>query len=194
MVALHSNNTWDIVTLPQDKTKAGWRWVYIVKVWPDGQIDRFKTYLVDKGYTPIFVLYYGDTFSLVAKIILVRLFLATIHHWMLHQLDIKNIFLHGELEEKVYMDQPLGSTVPRNYRLVCQLLHPLYRLKRSPRAWFSCFRFVLIQFGMTRRETVHSFFFLHSSTVRCIFLMVYVDGIVITRVNTFQKCIFFKSQ
>ncbi|MCI39713.1 hypothetical protein A2U01_0060945, partial [Trifolium medium] len=68
MAALHTNNTWDIVSLPPDKTTVGCQWVYTVKVGPDGQIDRFKACLVAKGYTQIFGLDYGDTFSPVAKI------------------------------------------------------------------------------------------------------------------------------
>lgn len=51
MAVLHSNNTWNIVTLPSDKATVGYRWVYTVKVRPDGQIDRFKARLVAKGYT-----------------------------------------------------------------------------------------------------------------------------------------------
>jgi hypothetical protein len=90
-----------------------------VKVGPDGLIDHFKACLIAKGYTQIFGLGYGETFSPVAKISSVRLFLAmvAIHHWPRHQLDIKNAFLHGELEEEVYMDQPLGFTLPGNSRL-----------------------------------------------------------------------------
>ncbi|KAK2353155.1 putative mitochondrial protein [Trifolium repens] len=182
MAALHSNNTWDIVSLPPHKTTVGCRWVYTVKVGPDGQIDRFKARLVAKGYTQIFGLDYGDTFSPVAKISYVRLFLAmaAIHHWPLHQLDIKNAFLHGELEEEVYMDQPLGFTIPGNSKLVCRLRRSLYGLKQSPRAWFGRFSSALIQFGMTRCEADHSVFFLHSSAGQRIFLVVYVDDIVIT--------------
>ena len=81
-----------------------------MKVGPDGKIDRLKACLVAKGCTQIYGLDYGDTFSPVAKIVLVRLLisLAAMHHWMLYQRDIKNTFLHGKLAEKVYMEQPSG--------------------------------------------------------------------------------------
>jgi len=106
MAALHSNDTWELVPLTPGKKTVGCRWVYIVKIGPDGHIDRLKAHLVTKRYKQILDLDYGDTFSPVAKITYVRLFLAIvdIHHWPLHQLDIKNAFLHGELQE-VCMDQ-----------------------------------------------------------------------------------------
>jgi hypothetical protein len=145
MAALHSNGTWDLVPLPDGKTIVGYRWVYSVKVGPNGKIDRLKARLVAKGYTQIFGLDYGDTFSPVAKIASVRLFLAiaAIHQWPLHQLDIKNAFLHGELQEEVYMAQPPGFTVSGASHLVCRLRRSLYGLKQSPQAWFGRFSNVL---------------------------------------------------
>ena len=134
IAALHSNGTWDLVSLPPGKSTVGCRWVYTVKVGPDGQVDRLKARLVAKGYTQIYGCDYGDTFSPVAKIAFVHLFLsmAAMCHWPLYQLDIKNVFLHGELLEEVYMEQPPGFVAQRESGLVCRLRRSLYGLKQSP--------------------------------------------------------------
>ena len=110
MDALYSNGTWELVVLPLGKSRVGFRWVYIVNVGPNGKIDRLKTRLVAKGYTQQYGSNYYDTFSLVAKIVFIRLLfsMAAMRSWPLFQLDIKNVFLHGDLAEEVYMDQPPG--------------------------------------------------------------------------------------
>ena len=110
MAALHSNGTWDLVDLPSGKSTVGCCWVYTVKVDLDGQVDCLKAHLVAKGYTQVYGSNYGDTFSPVAKIVFVRLLLSMVvmPSWPLYQLDIKNAFLHGDLAEEVYMEQPPG--------------------------------------------------------------------------------------
>ena len=136
MVALHSTGTWDLVVLPSSKSLVGYHWVYAVKVGPDGQVDRLKVRLVAKGYTQVYGSDYGDTFSPVAKIASVRLLLsmAAMCSWPLYQLDIKNVFLHGDLAKEVYMEQPLGFVAQGESGLVCRLRRSLYDLKQSPRA------------------------------------------------------------
>ncbi|RVX07474.1 Retrovirus-related Pol polyprotein from transposon RE1 [Vitis vinifera] len=151
MAALHSNGTWDLVVLPSGKSTVGCRWVYAVKVGPDGQVDRLKARLVAKGYTQVYGSDYGDTFSPVAKIASVRLLLsmAAMCSWPLYQLDIKNAFLHGDLAEEVYMEQPPGFVAQGESGLVCSTAD-------------------------------HSVFYHHNSLGQCIYLVVYVDDIVIT--------------
>ncbi|RVW91983.1 Retrovirus-related Pol polyprotein from transposon TNT 1-94 [Vitis vinifera] len=182
MAALHSNGTWDLVVLPSGKSTVGCRWVYAVKVGPDGQVDRLKARLVAKGYTQVYGSDYGDTFSPVAKIASVRLLLsmAAMCSWPLYQLDIKNAFLHGDLAEEVYMEQPPGFVAQGESGLVCRLRRSLYGLKQSPRVWFSRFSSVVQEFGMLRSTADHSVFYHHNSLGQCIYLVVYVDDIVIT--------------
>ena len=76
MNALQNNETWELVPLPSRKSVVGCRWIFAIKVGSEGTIDSLKARLVAKGYIQIFGLDYGDTFSAVAKMAFVRLFIA----------------------------------------------------------------------------------------------------------------------
>ena len=123
---------------------------------------------------------YSDTFSPVAKLTYVLIFisLATTYNWGLHQLDIQNVFLHDDLQEEVYMEQPLGFVAQGEIGKVCRLLKSLYDLKQSPRAWFGKFNQVVEEFGMQKSKYDYSIFYRNSSS-GIIMLIVYVDDIVI---------------
>jgi len=115
----------------------------------------------------------------------VRLFIAmaALQQWPLYQLDVKNAFLNGDLQEEIYMEQPPGFVAQgESSGMVCRLRKSLYGLKQSPRAWFGKFSNVVQQFGMTRCEADHSVFYQHSN-VGCVYLIVYVDDIVLTGSN-----------
>ena len=97
--------------------------MFTVKVNPNGSIARLKACLVAKGYTQTYGVNYSDTFSLVPKLTSIRLFiyLAATHGWDLHQLDIKNVFLHRDLAKEVYMEQPPEFVAQGEIGRVCRL-------------------------------------------------------------------------
>ncbi|KAK8943245.1 hypothetical protein KSP39_PZI009083 [Platanthera zijinensis] len=183
--ALQQNHTWDLVPLPSGKKEIGCKWIYSVKMHADGSLDRLKARLVVKGYAQTYGVDYDETFALVAKMSSLRILLSLVvfHQWTLHQLDIKNVFLHGFLDEEVYMEQPPGFVVEGERTKVCRLLASLYGLKQSPRAWFARFRAVVTQFRLIK-STKDSSLFYQNSSAGTILLLVYVDDIVITGSNS----------
>ncbi|GJS70182.1 ribonuclease H-like domain-containing protein [Tanacetum coccineum] len=104
----------------------------------DGTLSRYKARLIANGSTQLEGVNVDETFSPVVKPGTIRtvLSLAASRHCPIHQLDVKNAFLHGDLSETVYMHQPLGFQDSVHPDYVCLLQQSLYGLKQAPRAWF----------------------------------------------------------
>ena len=132
--ALDKTGTWEIVDLPAGKKPIGCKWVYRDKCNSDGTIQRYKARLVMRGDHQVEGIDYNETFAPVAKMTSVRCFLsvAIARGWELHQLDVNNAFLHGDLDEEVYMKLPPGYTASTPTK-VYRLKKSLCRLKQAPR-------------------------------------------------------------
>jgi Reverse transcriptase (RNA-dependent DNA polymerase) len=106
MESMRSNNVWELVDLPEGRKAIGNKWVLKIKHLVDGSIDRYKARLVAKGYTQQEWIDYEETFSPVVRFTSIRLILAIVAglDLELHQMDVKTVFLNGNLEEEIYME------------------------------------------------------------------------------------------
>ncbi|KAM1944122.1 hypothetical protein ACFX15_012370 [Malus domestica] len=182
--ALHENNTWTIVKLPKGKKAVGSRWVYKTKFHSDGTIERNKSRLVAQGFTQTYGVDYKETFADVAKINIVRVLLSVAINkaWPLFQMDVKNAFLYGELEEEVFMKLPPGHPKSNNPEMVCKLHKSIYSLKQSPRAWYAKLSHVLERVGFYR-SNADSSLFVRASTPSKLMVLIYVDDLIVTGAN-----------
>jgi hypothetical protein len=181
MRALEKNNTWELVDLPPGKQPVGCKWVFTIKHTPEGKVDRYKARLVAKGYTQTYGIDYEETFAPVAKMNSVRTLISCAVNldWKIYQMDVKNAFLHGDLQEEVYMEVPLGFETNQTIGKVLRLHRSLYGLKQSPRAWFDRFRRAVLKRGYSQSNADHTLFYKRSFK-KIVILIVYVDDIVIT--------------
>ncbi|KAH9741647.1 protein kinase domain-containing protein [Citrus sinensis] len=170
-----------VPNLPSEKKIVGCKWVFTVKHKADGSIERFKASLVAKGYTQTYGIDYQETFAPVAKMNSIRVLLSLVANleWPLQQLDVKNAFLHGDLEEEVYMDPPLGFENMFERGKVCKLEKSLYGLKQSPRAWFDRFTRFILKCGYRQIHSDHTMFLKHGKEDKLAVFIVYVDDIIL---------------
>jgi hypothetical protein len=178
--SLMENDTWDLVPLPKGRKLVRCKWVYRTKYASYGSVERHKARLVSKGFSQVEGIDYNETFSPVAKMNSIHLVLAlgASHKWEVHQMDVKSAFLHGDLQEEIYMEQPPGY-VQNDSSLVCHLKKSLYGLKQAPRAWYAKMDNFLIDTGFSR---CHSDPNVYTKKVgsHLIILFLYVDDLILT--------------
>jgi hypothetical protein len=179
--ALIQNNTWSLVPRPPGANVVSGKWVFRLKYNSDGSLSRYKARWVVRGFSQEHGIDYDETFSPIVKPSTIRivLSLAVSFHWPIHQLDVKNAFLHGHLSETVYCQQPLGFEDSPKSPLVCLLQKSLYGLKQAPRAWFHRFATFATSIGFCASKSDTSLFIYRSST-HTAYLLLYVDDIVLT--------------
>jgi hypothetical protein len=137
--ALLKNDTWHLVPPRAGLNIIDCKWVFKIKQKSYGSVDRYKARLVAKGFKQQYGVDYDATFSPVVKPTTIRLLLslAVSRGWVIRQIDIENAFLHGFLDEEVYMKQPPGFEDSSRLDFICKLDKSLYGLKQAPQAWFA---------------------------------------------------------
>ncbi|KAL4317979.1 hypothetical protein GQ457_18G008540 [Hibiscus cannabinus] len=186
MESLRKNQTWELVRLPEGKKAIGCKWVYKRKLAvSEKEGEKFKARLVAKGFSQQKGVDYDEIFSPVVRHTSIRAVLALVASSDLHleQMDVKTAFLHGDLEEQIYMQQPEGFTQSGDEHLVCRLKKSLYGLKQSPRQWYKRFDSYMIQIGYKRCEYDCCVYVKSLDDGSFIFLLLYVDDMLIAAKN-----------
>lgn len=173
--------TWELVEKPPNANVIGCKWVFKIKENSDGSLDRYKARLVAKGFHQRPGVDFGETFSPVVKPVTVRLVLslAVSQKWLVKQYDVSNAFLHGQLNEPVYMQQPPGFVDDTKPNHVCRLRRSLYGLKQAPRQWNNCLKEALLQFGFLQSKLDTSLFIFRRDS-EVLYCLTYVDDLLIT--------------
>ncbi|KAG8500752.1 hypothetical protein CXB51_002776 [Gossypium anomalum] len=182
MESLHKNKTWDLVKLPKGKKTVLCKWVFKKKEGTPGvEEPKYKARLVAKGYSQVPGVDFTDVFSPVVKHSSIRALLGIVamHDLELEQLDVKTAFLHGELEEDIYMQQPEGFTVSEKEDYVCLLKKSLYGLKQSPRQWYKRFDSFMTSHDFKRSSFDSCVYFKKNNDGSFVYLLLYVDDMLI---------------
>lgn len=181
MQIIHMLNTWTLVPPTEDMNILSNRWIHSIKLNPDGTVKKLRSRLVARGYEQEEGLDYLETFSPVVRTATICLMLniAVKMGLQIKQLDVSSAFLHGELQEPVYMHQPEGFVDPEKPNHVCKLTKALYGLKQAPRAWFSTFSNYVIDYGFICSTSDPSLF-TYSRGNAFMVLLLYVDDILLT--------------
>jgi hypothetical protein len=184
MDSLENNQTWDLVQLPAGKRALQNKWVYKLKE-EDGGEKRYKDRLVVKGFAQKKGIDFDEIFSPVVKMTSIRtiLSLVAVEDLHLEQLDVKTTFLHGDLEEEIYMQQPQGYEVKGKENLVCRLKKSLYGLKQAPRQWYLKFDRFMTEQGYSRCHSDHCVYFKKLENGSFIILLLYVDDMLVAGSN-----------
>lgn len=178
MASLLSNETWDAVECPPGITPIPCKWVLKIKRNEIGEIERFKARLVAKGFRQIPGVDYNEIFSPVVRMPTVRtmLALAAAKGWKLHHLDIDTAFLHGKLQEPIYMEAPEGFEFGGK---VLKLKKCIYGLKQAPKVWYDTLRSKFESQGFVISYSDNSMLVKSSKDDKA-FALIYVDDQILT--------------
>ncbi|CAI7873257.1 unnamed protein product [Closterium sp. NIES-54] len=178
MQSLIEQGTWELVPRPPGVNVMKNRWILNTKFRPDGIVEREKVRLVVKGFTQVAGVDYEETYAPVGSYVTARVLLAIAAALDLDlvQLDVKNAFLHGELDRDLYMEQP--SYYEDGSPRVCKLVKSLYGLKQSPMLWYEALDGVLLGAGWKKSQVDEALYFKSDAEGEMCWLLVYVDDLL----------------
>lgn len=182
MSSLLKNGTWILVNKPEDKKVIGCRWLYKLKPGiPGVEAQRYKARLVARGFTQREGIDYQEIFAPVVKHVSIRILMFVVVNLdlELEQMDVKTAFLHGDLEEELYMEQPEGYETPENKGKVCLLKKSLYGLKQAPRQWNKRFDRFMSEEKFVRSAHDQCVYIKVISEKEHVYLLLYVDDMLI---------------
>ena len=196
--SLEQNNTWELTSLPINKKPIGCKWVYRTKYNADGTLYKHKARLMILGNHQRPGEDYEQTFAPVAKMVTVRslLALAAVNQWIVHQMDVKNTFLHGDLNEIIYTRLPpsytksgdtsnvssKGEQTRLQFPYVFKLLKSLYGLKQAPQQWFAKLSSALKNDSLIQSKSYYSLF-VKPTSKDIVVVLVYGDDLVVVGSN-----------
>jgi len=182
IAAINRNGTWELTDLPIGTKKIGVKWIFKTKINERGEVDKCKARLVVKGYAQQAGIDYNEVFAPVARwdTIKLTLSIAASRGWKVYQLDVKSAFLHGEITEEVYVEQPKGYEVKGKENKVYRLKKALYGLKQAPRTWFSKIESYFVKEGFERSTSEHTLFTKKEGETSVLFVNLYVDDLIYT--------------
>ncbi|MCO5603933.1 hypothetical protein L7F22_058089 [Adiantum nelumboides] len=178
--SLIDNGTWELVSPPPNRKIVTCKWLLRKKLHADGSVSRYKARLVARGFSQVPGMDYSETFSPVLRITSFRVLIAIAAQFrlLLHQMDVRTAFLHGDLEEEIYMMQPPRYISKEHPDHVCKLIKSLYGLKQSPRQWYRRFHECMTSLGYARFTSEPNIYSRHSPDV-FLLLAIYVDDILL---------------
>ena len=180
--AIERNETWELTNLPSGGKTVGVKWIFKTKLNEHGEVDKYKARLVAKGYSQQYGVDYAEVFAPVARLDTIRivLSLAAQKSWSIYQLDVKSVFLHGEITEEVFVDQPPGYEQKGEESKVYRLKKALYGLKQAPRAWYSLIESYFVKVGFSKCPYEHTLFTKTANGGKILIVCLYVDDLMFT--------------
>ena len=176
IVAFEENKTFSVVNLPPDKKAIGNMWIYKYKYNADGTMERPKSRLVALGNKQVKDRDFKETFAPVAKMTTIRSLLRVVagKGWIVHQMDVHNAFLHGDLKEEVYMKLPQGF---KHYD-PNKLHKVVYGLRQAPRCWYAKLTDALKRYGFKNSYADYSLFVYSKKGIE-LRVLIYVDDLLV---------------